>query len=102
MDKCINALLKFTRDNIFTRFIKIAKNKYCAKENDIIKSHSEGLKIPFSKIIKSEKTKWLVESTADEFSYDVIKVICKEVCDVPDCKLKCRERNICIHIHIYM
>lgn len=39
MDQCINALLKFIPDKMFERFMKLSKNKYSAKEDNIVISH---------------------------------------------------------------
>lgn len=39
LDKCINALLKYTRDKIFTRLINLAKDKYPQKDKLIRNSH---------------------------------------------------------------
>lgn len=98
MDQCINALLKFIRDKVFERFIKLAKNKYCAKEDNIVISHNAAVKISDPKIIQMSPTTWKIDSTTDKKKlYNVSKV--REICDVDNCKLKCL-CNICTHIFI--
>ncbi|XP_029348452.1 uncharacterized protein LOC115034976 [Acyrthosiphon pisum] len=72
MDQCINALLKFIRDKIFERFIKLAKNKYCSKEDKIMMSHNAAVKICDAKIERMSPITWKIISTTEkESSYDV-------------------------------
>lgn len=98
MDQCINALLKFIRDKVFERFIKLAKNKYCSKEDKIMMSHNAAVKICDAKIERMSPTTWKINSTTGkESSYDVSKV--QEICVLSNCKLKCRLCNICNHIY---
>lgn len=99
MDKCINALLKFTRNKNFDRFVKIAKNKYCLKEDNIVRSHTEAIKILPSQIHALTETSWEVESGRTKgLLYEVVRV--RSVCNEDNCKLKCRKCNICSHIYV--
>ncbi|KAL4082867.1 hypothetical protein QTP88_029521 [Uroleucon formosanum] len=100
MDQCINALLKFIRDKMFERFIKLSKNKYSAKEDNILASHNIVVKILDDvKIERVSETTWRIDSTTEKnLTYDVSKV--QDICDTDNCKLKCRLCNICTHIFI--
>lgn len=95
LDTCINAVLKFTRNKIFERFIKLVKNKYTAKEENIIKSHNIGAQInpEFIKVIDDKR--WEICSKETNIVYEVIQV--KDTCNTEDCRLVCRKCNICIH-----
>lgn len=97
MDHCINVLLKFIWDKVFERFIKLAKNKYCAKEDNIMITHNAAIKSPDIKIERMSSTSWRIDSTTErKLTYNVSKV--QEICNVENCKLKCLICDICTHI----
>ncbi|XP_022182496.1 uncharacterized protein LOC111042260 [Myzus persicae] len=95
LDTCINALLKFTRNTIFERFIKLVKNKYTAKEENIIKSHNIGVQINPETIKVIDDNRWEISAKKTNMAYEVIHTI--DVCNTEDCRLVCRMCNICIH-----
>lgn len=95
LDTCINALLKFTRNTIFERFIKLVKNKYTAKEENIIKSHNIGVQINPETIKVIDDNRWEISAKETNMAYEVIHTI--DVCNTEDCRLVCRMCNICIH-----
>lgn len=98
LDRCITELIKFTRDNVFKRLHKLSKNKCSLKEDCIVRSHLKGTQINKSQITFTSTSSWLVQSSKDnEVSYRVLKT--KDTCDDIDCKLKCRQCDVCTHIY---
>lgn len=96
LDTCINALLKFTRNKIFERFIKLAKNKYTAKEENIIKCHNIGKQINPEAIKVIGDNRWEISAAKDtNMAYEVIYIT--DACKTEDYRLVCRKCSICIH-----
>lgn len=83
LDTCINALLKFTRNKIFERFIKLAKNKYTAKEENIIKRHNIRIQINPETIKVIGDNCWEISAKETNMAYEVIHN--SDACKTEDC-----------------
>lgn len=96
MDNCINALMKFIRDQLFSQFIKQVKNKYTAKSDVIMRSHSASKNIDSSKIEKISESMWEIpSSTRKNLTYEV--TLLTSSCAVEGCHLYCKQCKICTH-----
>lgn len=73
LDTYINAILKFTRNKIFERFIKLVKYKYTAKEENIIKSHNIEVQINPETIKIIVDKRWDICTEETNMVYEVIK-----------------------------
>ncbi|CAI6357089.1 unnamed protein product [Macrosiphum euphorbiae] len=72
VDKCISFLMSFSRDIMFERIIRMAKNKPTFRMEQIAHSHHRSNNIEDSKIkIIDEKT-WLVQSSFGPTLYSVL------------------------------
>lgn len=93
LDKGITAVLKYIRDKIVTRIIKITKGVNNSHIQDIHKRHRTALISDF-KVILIETSVWLLQSN------DVDYVVTKRgnnSCTVLNCQLKCSFCYVCIH-----
>lgn len=96
LDKTINAVMKFTRDSIFQRLIKLSKNVPCEKVQKIRQSHtvSMAFKLDQIQILKNEEGYLIQSQSNPSLQHHIVKV--GETCNHPSC-LKCIKCNICVH-----
>jgi len=87
--------LKFTRNKIFERFIKLVKNKYTAKEENLIKSHNIKVQINPETIKVIDDKRWEISTRETNIVFEVTHIT--DSCNTKDCQLVCRKCNICIH-----
>lgn len=96
LDKCINALIKMSRDRIFKRLINITKKTPSSRIVSINQSHAKSGKITQESISLISEGVWeVVSSTNKDILYRVTKTgdVCK------NCMLQCRECGICVHMY---
>lgn len=62
VDKCISLLMRFARDMMFERTIRMMKNKPTFRMEQIAHSHRRSIDIESSKIKKIDIDTWLVHS----------------------------------------
>lgn len=99
IDKCIHALMKVARNQMFDRVLYLVKDKYTLKENLIVKRHATAIKEMADVQVTTLESNlaWKVSSlTNEEVSYGVI--LENEVCPI-DCLVKCRTCQICPHMY---
>lgn len=97
VDKCVDALLKFTRDYTFKRALYLAKDKYTHKEKDIMNRHrcAKQMKAAIKPLPGGRA--WEVFSTTKKKSMYVV-MLERDKC-AEDCFIKCRECEICPHMY---
>lgn len=96
VDKCISFLMRFSRDMMFERIIRMAKNKPTFRMEQIAYSHHQSNNIEDSKIkIIDEKT-WLVQSSSGQTLYSV-SINDHRSC--MGCPLSCPECKVCVHYY---
>ena len=62
VDKCLINLLKFVRDKLFQRFVKLTKGRSCNKIKVINDRHSRAMKLSVESVEDVEEGKWSVKS----------------------------------------
>jgi len=111
VDKCISLLMRFARDMMFERTIRMMKNKPTFRMEQIAQSHCRSIDIESSIIKKIDINTWLVHlKTPDKNPYTVsfnnlencmgylscrIRVH-QFICTCVDYKIK---GNFCKHVH---
>jgi len=98
LDKTIHALMKFSRDSLYKRLIKLSKYVPTEKVQKVCLSHniSETIKLEQIKILENEKGYIIHSLSNPSQQYNIIKV--GETCTHPAC-LKCKKCKICIHTY---
>jgi hypothetical protein len=96
LDNCIYALMRFTRDKVFERLIKVTKKKPTQRIERIFASHRKCVEV--TEILEIEKdATWEATSSANsEIKYIVSKKsspTCKNMCE-----FTCKVCGICIHM----
>lgn len=98
LDKCVDALVKYTRDCLFKRLRKIIKNERPRQLKDIARSHlkAKDVQVHFNQVMNT----WSVTSqTSSSNSYEV-ELVCNTVgiCN-NDCQMICEQciPKICVH-----
>lgn len=91
LDKGITAVLRYTRDKMVSRLIKITKGHNNSHIQNIHKRHQTALTSSFNVTINEENI-WLLVSHNQ--NYVVSK---RELCQISNCHLKCSFCHICIH-----
>ena len=96
LDNVLLKLIKYNRDSVFHRLIKLTKGKNTHKTNVIYKRHktSESLTNEIKKIANNE---WQIVSTSDKSKTYTMKKIQMEKCSIAECKLECPDCKICCH-----
>ena len=96
VDTCITTLLRFSRDKMFDRLLKIEKGKNSHRLQTINDRHAVSLAIPLSHVQPEADScnTWSVKSSSSSKQYMVSQV--NGVCP-NQCLLKCRVCAICIH-----
>ena len=93
LDKAIHSIMRFIRDKMVDRLIKLSKGKVTSKVKDLRNRHKTSLDLNLT-IIENEG-KWLINSTKNDEIY-VIEKIQNHSC----CKLACSLCDVCIHQYI--
>ncbi|XP_028408935.1 uncharacterized protein LOC114542468 isoform X2 [Dendronephthya gigantea] len=99
VDNCLFNLLKYTRDKLFERLIKLTKGKSTNKLKTIQDRHnnSKGLKIDSVQCV--DESKWLIKSEKGSDTYTVTKQHQHTCTDT--CQLRCTECSTSVCIHQY-
>ncbi|KAL1450403.1 hypothetical protein WDU94_002774 [Cyamophila willieti] len=95
IDLAINVMMKITRDIIFERMIKVAKNVDTRKMQQIRRAHKASLEISEDMIVMEESNHWKVESQKGGF-YDVMRI--NAACSESFCPLTCSQCKVCVHM----
>jgi len=98
LDKTIHALMKFSRDSLYKRLIKLTKYVPTEKIQTVRQSHntSELIKLEQIQILENEKG-YIIQSLSNHSQQHFI-IKTNEMCTYPSC-LKCKKCNICIHTY---
>ena len=96
MDACINTLLRYARDKIFDRLVKVEKGKSTGRLQAITTRHKTSLKLSSDLVNKDISTAntWRVKSATGTDTYTVRQE--SENCP-HNCLLRCRICPVCIH-----
>jgi hypothetical protein len=101
LDKTLNAIMRFTRDKIFDRLIKIMKKVPTSRIERIRQSHDKSKNIS-NDMIKTvtEGSEWLVKSSEPRklLEYAVQKRN-ETFCTNLECAQVCSICNICVHVY---
>lgn len=98
LDKTIDALMKFSRDSLYKRLIKLSKYVPTEKVQKVRLSHniSETIELEQIKILENEKGYIIHSLSNPSQQYYIMKV--GETCTQTAC-LKCEKCKICIHTY---
>ncbi|XP_065678574.1 uncharacterized protein LOC124808557 [Hydra vulgaris] len=96
IDNCLFKLLKFNRDKVYERLIKLTKGKNSYKLNLIYSRHVASLHLSLGCVIE-EKGKWFVQSENNNDQYEVIKH--HDICNIIGCLTKCTKCQVCSHLY---
>ncbi|XP_065677422.1 uncharacterized protein LOC124808593 [Hydra vulgaris] len=96
IDNCLFALLKFNRDKVYERIIKLTKGKISYKLKMVHSRHIASLQLCES-FTKVDKGAWLISSETNACHYRV--VIHQKLCDITECFTKCPECKVCTHLY---
>ena len=94
-DSTINMLLKYARDKLFDRLIKMEKGKNTSRLQTITKRHKSSLELPTSLVSpSSEQSVWNVKSatTVDNYTVKLEQDKCQY-----NCFMRCSSCSVCIH-----
>ncbi|XP_050516253.1 uncharacterized protein LOC126891116 [Diabrotica virgifera virgifera] len=90
LDKGLHATLKYVRDKIVGRLIKLTKGKHNINNHETIQRHRIAISSTFNMILETPGM-WNLEHNAKQYTV-------KEHCDVSKCcNFTCTFCNICIH-----
>lgn len=95
VDKCISLLMRFARDMMFERTIRMMKNKPTYRMEQIAHSHHQSVHIEDSKITNINTHTWLVQSTTSDKSPYSVTINNTENCI--GCPLACPNCHVCVH-----
>jgi hypothetical protein len=100
VDKCIAALLRFSRDKIFNRAIMLVKNKSSKRMLVISKNHKRSLEITGAAeliTVVRENKEWIVMSRSSKEKKYAVMLRDTPPCDMSECRLRCKHCKVCIH-----
>lgn len=100
VDNCLFNLLKYTRDKLFERLIKLTKGKSTNKLKTIQDRHNNSKGLTIDSVQCVDELKWLIKSEDGSNTYTVTKQHQHTCTDT--CQLKCTECSIPICIHQYI
>ena len=100
VDNCLVNLMKYTRDKLFERLIKLTKGKSTSKLKLIQDRHNRSKVLSFDNVQSIDDSKWLVKSETGSDTYTVSKM--QHTCTDATCQLKCTQCSIPICIHQYV
>ena len=95
VDKCISLLLRFARDMMFERTIRMIKNKPTFRMEAIAHSHLRSETIPNDYIQAVDNSTWIVNSASIGIEPYCVALNSSNKC--PGCPLACPQCNICVH-----
>ena len=100
VDVLLVNLIKFSRDQVFERLIRLTKGKETARQHLVHDRHMSSKRLSFSSVKQLGRSEdgedFEVESEKEQTVYRVTKLA--DLCPINDCFLKCQECNVCIHI----
>ena len=94
-DKCISLLLRFARDMMFERTIRMIKNKPTFRMEAIAHSHLRSETIPGDYIQAADNSTWIVKSASVGIGPYCVALNSSSTC--PGCPLTCPQCNIFVH-----
>ena len=94
VDKCISLLLRFARDMMFERTIRMIKNKPKFRMEAIAHSHLRSETIPNDYIQAVDNSTWIVKSASVGIEPYCVALNSSNKC--PSCPLACSQCNICV------
>ena len=97
VDMCLFTLIKFNRDKVLQRLIKLTKGINSYRKNLIYTRHVASTSMALNLVETSTENKWTVKSKVGGCSYVVIRV--NDVCDQINCQMRCSECSVCSHIY---
>ncbi|XP_065650281.1 uncharacterized protein LOC136078435 [Hydra vulgaris] len=96
IDNCLFALLKFNRDKVYERIIKLTKGKISFKLKMVHSRHIASLQLNESFTLDDKEAR-LVQSETNACQYRVLKH--QELCEINECFTKCPECKVCAHLY---
>ncbi|XP_065683996.1 uncharacterized protein LOC124810355 [Hydra vulgaris] len=96
IDNCLFALLKFNRDKVYERIIKLTKGKISYKLKIVHSRHIESLQL-CEKFTLDDKGVRLVQSESNGYQYRVLKH--HELCEINECLTICPECKVCTRLY---
>ena len=97
VDKCLVNLIKYNRDRVFSRLIKLTKGKVTQRIGIIQARHRTSLGMCFDAVKEIDDNSWSCTSEDGKNSYKLS--LNKEICDEKRCNMKCVACNICVHTY---
>ena len=97
VDKCLINLLKYNKDKMFDRIVKLTKGKMTQRLKMIQERHQHSLRIDLTTIARNADITWSVKSKNEGRVY--IVALLNEKCQEEQCALVCHDCNICIHTY---
>ena len=85
VDNCLVNLMKYTRDKLFERLIKLTKGKSTSKLKLIQDRHNRSKVLSFDNVQSIDDSKWLVKSETGSDTYTVSKM--QHTCTDATCQL---------------
>lgn len=95
VDKCIGYLMRFSRDMMFDRIIREAKNVPTYRMQKIAHSHHRSQEITDDMVKNFEENAWLVQSSS--VGRGPYTVAVNVSCQCKNCPLSCPECHVCVH-----
>lgn len=95
VDVCLLGLIRYNRDRIFERLIKLTKGKKSHKINLIDSRHKNSLQLATSNLTKISNETF--QYSHNGHTYDI--QIVSECCSKEVCKLWCVECGFCCHVY---
>ena len=98
VDNCLVNLMKFARDKLFDRVIKVTKGKNTLRVKMIQNRHTKSVQMSVSDVESKSESTWLVKSENGTNTYVVSKHV-STCTDNNNCQLKCTDcsTRVCIH-----
>ena len=95
VDNLLVNLMKFSRNEVFNRLIRLTKGKQTTRQKLVGDRHSASLKISFDDITKEEDTYVVKSQTSNNHFYKITQVV--EMCERNNCAMKCHDCFVCSH-----
>lgn len=95
VDKCISYLLRFARDMMFERTIRMLKNTPTHRMEMISQSHRRSANITEAMVENTTENTWIVQSSTKGKGSYFVRVCASTEC--PGCPLSCPDCKVCVH-----
>lgn len=97
VDKCISLILRFSRNMMFERLVRAAKNKPSHRMTRISSSHRLSALIAPDSIVQTSDSTWSIKSSFRKGILYQVALWDQTSCDVSFCPLSCPECKLCLH-----